>query len=757
MAKAPKTKAVIVTPDNASQSASPKQTEADTGANLEPIDLWQREIAEAKKRFEPWWDQSKAIIERYRDDRKTDSSPQAGKGSDERRYNVLWSITETMKPLIYNRPPTPFLNRRHNDGDPVARDASMLIERGLNFCIDTDELHEALMEARDDYLLTSRGTIWFKYSPFLKLRESEIRTYVDETPDEDMKGVDKDSIKADDAGRNYFHEKYEEKVYEECNVEHVPYNDFLHGVASKWSFVPWVARRVPMTRKELIARFGDKIGSIVPLTLKPRSEVSAVSRNESDEDKSMFGKAEVWEIWNKTTRKVMWLSPSLKETFLDTKDDILDLDNFFPCPRPVYGTKTNDSLVPVPDYKLWQDVAMELDEVTYRIALLTKAIRVVGVYDKSAGDVLKRVVTHTRENDMIPVDNWALFAERGGLRGSVEFIDISVIAGVLEKLMQARESLKQELYDITGMADIVRGATDPRETATAQSTKAGFANKRLSARQDSLSRMARESMEIMAEIICKHYSKDMIRQITSADEVLVSTNTSLFDVLRFESALDLMRNDPLRRFRIRIDEKNLAMVDYAEDRQDRIAFLQSVSQFLTSALPMVQQYPQTGVLMGELLMFGVRGFNSARSTEAAIDDAIKKLISTPPPAPQQQPQGKNPEEIQIEKQKNQIAMGHLQLAQQKHTDNMSQADTDHQLKAAELQQHASRAQNDDDIRKAKLSLDAASKDKALAIQSNQVETTAHLEQAKIYRDLQNDHHSIVQAFAKPKQTPTKVA
>ena len=46
---------------------------------------------------------------------------------------------------------------------------------------------------------------------------------------------------------------------------------------------------------------------------------------------------------------------------IDERDDPLGVEGFFPCPKPLYATTTSDTLVPVPDFVLYQDQAMELD------------------------------------------------------------------------------------------------------------------------------------------------------------------------------------------------------------------------------------------------------------------------------------------------------------------------------------------------------------------------------------------------------------
>jgi hypothetical protein len=91
----------------------------------------------------------------------------------------------------------------------------------------------------------------------------------------------------------------------------------------------------------------------------------------------------------------------------------LELEGFFPCAKPLYATTTSDSLIPVPDFILYQDQANELDILTDRIDGLVKSLRVRGVYDASQ-PALQRLLTEGDNNTLIPVDKWMAFSEKGG-------------------------------------------------------------------------------------------------------------------------------------------------------------------------------------------------------------------------------------------------------------------------------------------------------------------------------------------------------
>ena len=66
----------------------------------------------------------------------------------------------------------------------------------------------------------------------------------------------------------------------------------------------------------------------------------------------------------------------------------------------VFGNVTTMKYVPKPDYKISKTLYDEIDELESRIALLTKAAKVVGVFDRSSKDLV-RVLTEGVENQMM--------------------------------------------------------------------------------------------------------------------------------------------------------------------------------------------------------------------------------------------------------------------------------------------------------------------------------------------------------------------
>src|SRR5580765_643384 len=168
----------------------------------------------------------------------------------------------------------------------------------------------------------------------------------------------------------------------------------------------WIGRKVYMTRDQGVKRFGTKFKK-VPLDYAPKkAENSVESKNQ------VFQQAVVYEIWDRPSRMVIWFSKGHDE-LLEKKADFLGIEGFWPCPSPLVSTISNGKYVPIPDYHYARDQYKELNEVNTRVSLLVRACRVAGVYDKASPQVAT-LLNNAAENTLIPVDQWAAFAEKGG-------------------------------------------------------------------------------------------------------------------------------------------------------------------------------------------------------------------------------------------------------------------------------------------------------------------------------------------------------
>jgi hypothetical protein len=435
-------------------------------------------IQQYDKAAAAWIRRGKRIVDRYTDKR---SDGQVNK----LKYNILWSNIENLKPAIYAQTPKPEVERRFLDKDPIGRVAADALERVISYYLHVTPFGSVMRQTRNDYLLVGRGVPWVRYVPTFKKAGLAGSGQITE----DMQAGDDEPLEVVD--------------YEDVLADYVHWKDFGHNVARTWEEVHVVWRWVFLTREQMKNR-GFEDWNEIPLDHCDKE----LKDLPGDDGK----KASVCEIWDKNTRKAYWIAKAYPK-FLDVRDDPLQLDKFFPCSEPMYATLSNDSLIPIPDYAEYQDQAQELDELTNRIGLMQKAIKAAGVYDSSQ-PALKRLLTEGIENELIPVDSWAAMAEKGGLKNSVELLPMLEIAQTLVALYETREKVLSDLYQITGLSDLIRGDTKASETATAQQIKSNFINLRLSEKQREMQRLARNTIEIMGNIIARHFSLDTIKRVS---------------------------------------------------------------------------------------------------------------------------------------------------------------------------------------------------------------------------------------------------
>jgi hypothetical protein len=371
----------------------------------------------------------------------------------------------------------------------------------------------------------------------------------------------------------------------------------------------------------LVDRFGEEKGKKIPLTENP---------NEDQEKSDATQKACIYEIWNKAIRKAVWISKSVPD-ILDQKDDPLELEGFFPCPRPLYATISNESLIPVPDFALYQDQANELDTLATRIDGLVKALQLKGVYDKAV-PALARLFTEGSNTDLIPVENWTAFAEKNGLAGSIDLVDLDPIAKALKEAYLAMEQIKGQVYEITGISDIIRGQSDPNETLGAQQLKGNYASLRMKALQEEVWRFATELLQFKAQIMCKKFDKQTLMQISAAQQLAQADQQMIMP------ALQLLSSNPLRDFRIEVNADSLVQMDENLEKQNRVEFMGAVSEFMLKGAQVAVQAPQMVPLLMELLKFGVTGFKVGKQIEGTIDQAMEQMkqaaAQPKPPDPQ---------------------------------------------------------------------------------------------------------------------------
>lgn len=555
-------------------------TEPETAAPYEaakPAKPWLDKIAQSAKAFEKWHDQRANLDKLFSRNERADSA--------DREYALFWANIETLRPAVYARPPVPVVAPRFKDSNPLAREGSEVLERALVVQFEQGDVDGLMKEVRDEFLRYSRGTGWVRLAG------------------------------QDDA----------------LAFDYVAAPDFAHELARTWREVTWVARRAWMTRKAGVKRFGPAFEGV---ELKKQDPNAAIP---SPEDK-----APVWEVWDKVSGLVCWVAEGVEDT-LDCKpaaEVLAPLSGFWPCPKPAFGTLVPGSLVPVPEIRQYKDQIEEINEYTSRIAALSESLRVRGFYLAGAGDVSSAIEAAIKSTDdravLVPISSTAALGG-GSFKDSIVWLPIGEILTLIQGLVELRRVVIDDVYQITGLSDIVRGQSDAQETLGAQQLKTQWGSLRIRERQNELARFARDLTRIAAEIMAENFAPDVLFEMAQVQLPpgamkaeaqaaleggiqLPEEVTKLLKRPAREEVAQFLANDRARGFVIEIETDSTIQPDEDAEKQRRIEFGTAVGGLFQAAAPIVMQAPMLGPFVVEALKFMAGGFRASRPLESAIDE-----------------------------------------------------------------------------------------------------------------------------------------
>lgn len=709
---------------------TPKGPMASAAPNDEQKQIAQywREIERYRQFTSDWHQAAKNIEQLYLDEDRAE-------GSSTRRFSLLWSNVETLKPAVYAKLPTIQCSRRYKDKDPVARTAAEIIERATNTSFEIYDVDEVFQMVRDDRLLPGRGQAWVRY-------EADIETYAlddgeTETGEQpaEMEGEPKTADRLNG---------------ERVCIDYVHWGDFGHNVAGTWSEVWLVWRCVYKTQDEITERFGADIAAMCSYDAKAPAMPQMDGTGETAEE---F--CRIYELWDKRRRKVTWITEGMKSKALESGPPPINFGAFFPCPRPCYATKTSRKLIPRPDYAYYRDQAKEINDLTDKIGNMCDWLVVKAFVPGGPSSVADPIEEAIRENSnrelFVPVDSMSEWTERGGAAKLIDWMPIDMIVKAIQSAIAARNQLIQDVFQITGISDILRGQTDPTETLGAQELKAQTGSRRLRNVKDEVARFCRDVGRLAAEVAAEKFEPETLAELSGyryiptpeplgtplpgvqaigvpplqlplplpGGSAIPAGNAALpqgvggpqagggggeapmgqptppaalpapedasSPSMTFgDDVIELLRNDRLRSFRIDVETDSTGQADENAEKQAATDFVTSTSGFIEKAGSMLAGAPELAPLMGEMLMFAVRRYRAGRSLEDEIEKTFG-AIAKKAQAAQQQPQP-SPEQIKAEAEAK-AQQQRMAEAAQKHQQDMQRGA---QEAAAKQQEHAAR-------------------------------------------------------------------
>jgi hypothetical protein len=575
------------------------------------VKMWLAAIEAADKEEKDWRKEADEIVQIYRS---------ASDQKNNQAFNILYSNTETALPAVYNSTPIPDIRRRYTDPGAAAKAVADMLERAISFSTDQYDFDAHIRAAVFDALAPGRGLARVRYKPL----------------------VEGDAV----AG-------------ETVAIEYVPWKNFRRGPGLIWDDVPWVAFKHFLSREQLVELCGPEIGNKIELDHDTRTGDKAKQDTGAAKDPSeVFLRAMVWEIWDKQTQTVLFIAPCYDTGPIREEADPLQLTGFFCVPRPIQPIDTPCDLIPVPPYRAYRDLAEELNEVTIRIKRLVRQIKVRGIYASSAAS-LEQIV-QADDGELIAAQGLEYLAE-GGLDKAVMWWPIEPQVKALQQLVAHREQIKTTIYEVSGLADIMRGNSDASETLGAQQIKAQWGSLRIQRVQADVQRFCRDLFRMKAELIAQRFDIAALQEMTGiklasqmerqqaqmmaqqAQQMQQPVPSEVEDILKapsLEEVEQIMRNDLTRAYRIDVETDSTVRADLTKNQENMVQFVQGTAAYIQAVAPAIQG----GLIPSELALtiFGsfARNFKLGRQVDIAIEqaseaaqEAAKQPPAPPPPDP----------------------------------------------------------------------------------------------------------------------------
>lgn len=595
--------------------------------------LWWKELELASKREKTWREKAEKVVKRYR-----------GEEKKKNRFNVLWSNTETLRPAVYNSRPNPDVRRRFRDSDPVGKAVSELLERALMVMVDYECTDQTLKNDVLDGLLVGRGISRIRYIPSL--------VQVGETPKGPTDSTDPSMETPDDSAPLDSGESQEEVEYEQVVPEHVSWKDIRFGYARTWDEMPHLFFRHKLTRPDGEKKFGapalKQVKFAVPTLDEPGKPGEEVNETERV--------AEFWECWDKTGARVFFLQEQCDELLfpLDNPDGSppLALSGFFPIPEPLRMVENTDSFEPIIPFSLYEEQADQLDKISARIDNIVGAMRLRGVYDSKMKELAD--LMSAGDNDLIPVQSAQAYIDGGGLEKAIAWFPTEKAAEMLTSLYEARDRHKAIIDELTGISDIIRGATDPDETRGAQELKQNNYSVRLSRMQKEVQRYCRDLLRLASEVMAEKFAPQTFIEMTELQfptqqqKQLVQASmpppqpgqpppppNPILQMPTWEDILQVLHSDGLRRFKVDVETDSTIAATLNSDMAGMAEVLKGIGELLQLVGPLVTNGSLPIDAAKELVMSVVRRAKMGM----AVEDAFDKMKPPAPPPP--------PPEIQV--------------------------------------------------------------------------------------------------------------
>ena len=653
---------------------------------------WKQQIEDAKSAFKKYFSDAEDCQKEYT--------------AQGRNYNIFYSNVQTLDSNLCLNNPKPDIQRRFLkkiDSDKLKSNTYAEVARVLSgaveYVVDVSCVDHIIKKDVHCADVVGRGIAWIEYNPTIETAED---------------------------GQEYIADR-------EIHLDSLKYDEYLCSSAECEADVWWKARRHLLTRKDIYKRFGYSADD---------SELQYTPEGENNNG-TILKRGEVWEIWDKNDkRRIFILMNHKNHELLESTDDPYKLECFFPCDELSYMYE-NNSIVPVPEYMLYKKQALLLETVSKKIAQISDALKYVIVAGSQDKSVANQIIS-ARNGDVLTIQSNDV---QGSVANMLTTIPVDQAVKTIEYLEALKEKTKQNIYDITGISDLMRGVSDPRETAKAQQIKGVFGSFRFQDRQMMVQNHRKRIYRIIAEIIAEHYDEKTLGEMTCTylptamqkqelelnisglqqasqpvPQELVARYNEWKDQPTWEDVIGILRSDKLRNYTVDVETTATAF----DDHEQQTEAIEKLTQTYIGMAQLAEQLSPE-LLKGFIPIIRMNLSNCkisstiGRQLEEALDSAYKSVEEEskmpPQPTPEQQ---KLQADMQLESAK-------IQSDKEKYA-------LDHQVEMKRLEIEHAKLQSEDRYKQAEINIKQQDVDRKNA----ELKAQIYLEQEKLEQEANLD-------------------
>jgi len=569
--------------------------------------FWRDQINSAKSEHKSYFDDAKNANEAY---------------SAEKDYNIFYSNVNVLSAALMNNKPKPDIQRRFlkkSEKDKLRYNTYLEVAKIAEGCIsyysDVTKLVNKEKESVRASVKGGRGVTWVEYTPVISLDANHEESVTDR----------------------------------KLEVINLRFDEYLQSSAKCWEDCWWVARQHTLSSQDLQEKF-----DYTPMEYE-------LSLGKEDSDDTSLKRAEVWEIWDKSEKvRQFVIQGSQKNRFLKSTKDPYKLEGFFPLAKPIYWLTNGENIIPIAEYTIYKKQAKRLDSITRRSGNIEEnAIKLVTLTMNQDKDKAAEIAK-SKDGDLVSLD--PVNPETAKVDDYIGSVPVDGALRIVDHIAIKKEEYKNDIFDVTGISDLLRGQTDPRETAKAQQIKGFFGSLRFNDRQSVIQEHIKDTFSIMTEIICEHWDEETLSEITCTflptdqekgaletkdalyeaftqspeaqaeakagniptPEPLTSEEEQLLVTPTWEEVLEIMRDDKLRNYTIDIESSATIFDDKEAQALSIQRLMDSYLSIANNAVTIAQASPE---LVKGFIPIARLQLSSIKASRAVIMQVEEALMS----------------------------------------------------------------------------------------------------------------------------------